>query len=78
MTLEQGREAIGQSEKLMYDHEYFVDPMTVLDLVVSSTCTAYDCEFVGLAQELGVALVTTDQQILRDFPQIARPLAVYR
>jgi len=49
----------------------------VLDLVASSTCTAYDCEFVALARELAVPLVTTDKQILRDFPAIARPLAGY-
>ena len=62
----------------MYDHERFVDPMLILDLVASSTCSAYDCEFVALAQELGVPLVTTDKQILRDFPRIARPLGDYR
>ena len=27
--------------------------------------------------ELGIPLVTTDKQILRDFPRVARPLAGY-
>ena len=61
----------------MYGHEMVVDRDAVLDLVASSTLTAYDCEFVALAMELRVPLVTTDKQILRDFPRVARPLAGY-
>jgi predicted nucleic acid-binding protein len=47
------------------------DAGQVLKLVESSTCSAYDCEFVALAQELGVALVTSDARILQNFPRIA-------
>jgi predicted nucleic acid-binding protein len=77
-SLERAREASRLAELQMYDHEYFVDRMAVLDLVASSTCTAYDCEFVALARELRAPLITTDKQILREFPGIARPLADYR
>jgi predicted nucleic acid-binding protein len=69
---------IREAEHQMYDRERFIDPEQVMHLVVSSTCTAYDCEFIALARELGVPLVTTDKQILRDFPAIARPLGDYR
>ena len=51
--------------------EYQVAPARVLELVSISTCSAYDCEFVALAQELGVLLVTSDRQILRQFPDTA-------
>lgn len=51
--------------------EYQVAPEKVLDLVMVSTCSAYDCEFVALAQELGINLVTGDRQILEQFPQTA-------
>jgi predicted nucleic acid-binding protein len=78
LSIGEAREAVRTAEDQMFGHEYFVDPMAVLDLVAASTCTAYDCEFVALAQEMRAPLVTTDKQILRDFPQIARPLDGYR
>ena len=31
----------------------------------------YDCEFVALAQDLGVSLVTVDKQILEQFSYVA-------
>ena len=43
----------------------------VLDLAVRSGCTAYDCEFVALARQLGVPLVTSDRQVLQAFPETA-------
>jgi len=78
LTLDEARDASRSAEDLMYGHELFVDPNAVLELAIASTCTAYDCEFVALASELGIPLITTDKQILRDFPRIARPLADYR
>jgi predicted nucleic acid-binding protein len=78
LALPEAQEIAGFAEEQMYGNEYFVDPIAVLDLVAASTCTAYDCEFVALARELGIPLITTDKQILRDFPRIARPLAAYR
>jgi len=46
----------------------------VLALASSSRCSAYDCEFVAAAQQLGVPLFTEDQMILSAFPDQARPL----
>jgi len=43
----------------------------VLELAVRSRCTAYDCEFVALAKQLGVPLVTSDRQVLAAFPETA-------
>jgi predicted nucleic acid-binding protein len=49
----------------------FVESERVLSLVPTSPCTAYDLEFVALAQQLQVPLVTNDRQILRSFPAVA-------
>lgn len=56
-------------------NEYSVPTERVIKLVLASDCTAYDCEYVALAQDLGVSLVTTDKQVLRAFPKIAVSLA---
>jgi predicted nucleic acid-binding protein len=52
-------------------HEFTVPTERILKLVLGSDCTAYDCEYVALAQDLKVPLVTTDKQILRAFPKTA-------
>jgi predicted nucleic acid-binding protein len=46
-------------------------PQTVLTLALQSNCTAYDCSYVALAQQLGVQLVTHDGPVLKAFPEIA-------
>ena len=45
--------------------------MRVLSLSHSSGCSAYDCEFVNLAKDLDVPLVTQDKKILHNFPETA-------
>ena len=60
-----------QAESLMMRNEYEISSALVMQLVASSNCSAYDCEFVALAQFLDVPLITTDKKILQEFPQIA-------
>jgi predicted nucleic acid-binding protein len=64
-------EAHELAEGLMAAHEYQVAGERVLQLVTSSPCSAYDLEYVALAEELGVRLVTADRQVLRHFSQVA-------
>ena len=59
------------AEGLVSAHEYMLGGERVLQLVAASRCSAYDCEYVALAEELQVRLVTSDQQVLRHFPQVA-------
>lgn len=51
--------------------EYLVASDRVFALAAGSTCSAYDCEFVALAQALRVKLVTSDRDVLKAFPGIA-------
>ena len=60
-----------EAEALLKDHEYMSNSGDVLRLVNGSACSAYDCEFVALAQSQGVKLVTMDRKILSDFPETA-------
>jgi predicted nucleic acid-binding protein len=46
----------------------------VLQLVSTSRCTSYDCEFVATAQQLGVPLITEDRAILAAFPDLTQSL----
>jgi len=60
-----------KAEELLAGREHLVRSERVLRLVESSTCSAYDCEFVALAEQLKVPLVTADRRILRNFPSVA-------
>ncbi len=62
---------------LMRGREYQVSSQQVLRLAATSRCSAYDCEFVALAQDLGLPLVTVDKQILREFPACAIALDAF-
>ena len=55
-------------------HEYLVPSTRVMALVAQSTCSAYDCEYVALAADLHVPLVTADREILAQFPKLATSL----
>jgi predicted nucleic acid-binding protein len=64
-----------EAESLLAGNEYEVGSRQVLELVRDCDCSAYDCEFVAVAMNLGVPLVTMDAKILRAFPAVAVPLA---
>jgi predicted nucleic acid-binding protein len=60
-----------EAESLVAGNEYEVDSRKSLELVRDSNCSAYDCEFVALAQSLNTHVVTADRKILRAFPDTA-------
>jgi len=71
VSLAQALQLTEEAETLMRGGEYEVTSSRVLNLVAASRCSAYDCEFVALAQELGVPLITSDSRILSEFPSTA-------
>lgn len=75
ITLEQALHIQAAAEHLLADAEFDIPSIEVLQLVNSSNCSAYDCEFVALAQRLGIKLVTSDKNVLREFPETAMALA---
>ncbi len=71
LDLQDVLDVVSEAEHWMRGREYSVVSRTVLQLAGQSGCSAYDCEFVSLAMDLGVPLVTSDRQILRAFPKVA-------
>ena len=74
LSLSDAGQIMNEATVLMLGKEYDVNSFQVLQLVKESACSAYDCEFVALARDLKVPLVTADQQILTDFPETAYSL----
>jgi predicted nucleic acid-binding protein len=66
-----------EAEKLMQGREYQVSSHSVLNLAAASKCSAYDCEFVALAEHLRLPLVTSDSGLLKEFPKIAVSLGEF-
>lgn len=60
-----------RAEALVAGNEYDVSARAVLQLARDSGCSAYDCEFVALAQHLGVKLISADAKLCKAFPNCA-------
>jgi len=63
--------AMGKAQRLLQGREFDVPSLQVLTLAAQSQCSAYDCEFVALAQLKRRKLITFDKRILREFPSVA-------
>ena len=77
LRLSDALEVMRDAEALFRGAEYSVESRDVLKLLSESGCSAYDCEFVALAQQLGVPLVTSDAELLREFPQTGLSLEAF-
>jgi len=53
----------------MKEREFHVNSIQVYNLADQSDCSSYDCEFISLAEDLDIKLITMDKQILRSFPE---------
>lgn len=77
MSLARGLELAAKAESQMSGHEYDVSSESVLKSASASKRSAYDCEFITLAQDFGVPLVTTDNDLVKSFPKIAIHLRAF-
>ncbi len=71
MSLDQALSIMQDAEVLIGGREYSVPSSQVFTLAANSRLSAYDCEFVALAQRFGVPLVTSDSRIVASFPSAA-------
>jgi predicted nucleic acid-binding protein len=71
MSMDSAILALESAEETISGHDYHMSSERVLELAMASQCTAYACEYVLLAQDLGVSLVTADRQLLGEFPETA-------
>ncbi len=63
--------------ELLRGREYEVSSYDVLRIASESNCSAYDCEFIATANDLKVPLVTSDKQLLQEFPALAVSLSKF-
>ena len=62
---------LARSWELVTVPDKTVDDSAVFTIAMNSGCSAYDCEFVWLAMEMRLPLVTVDKKVLAAFPNIA-------
>jgi predicted nucleic acid-binding protein len=74
LDIETALQIVDGAESHLRGREFSVPSHQVLACVERSDCSAYDCEFVVLAEELDVMLVTSDEKLLRSFPARTRKL----
>ncbi|MEW6290221.1 MAG: type II toxin-antitoxin system VapC family toxin [Thermodesulfobacteriota bacterium] len=77
ITLHDAMQLFATAASLLEGNEYEVNAAQVLKLSQESNCSAYDCEFVNLAQDLHVPLVTMDRKILQSFQGTAVSIEEY-
>ena len=71
LTFDDAVSIYGRAEALVGGNEYDVSASAVLRLAKASGCSAYDCEFVTLAQHLEVQLISADAKLCKAFPDCA-------
>jgi predicted nucleic acid-binding protein len=77
LTLDAALQTMEDAVALLNGREYDVASGPVLELAVAAVKSPYDCEFVSLAQDLGVPLVTGDLKVIAAFPHTAVSPSVF-
>ena len=74
MRLNQAAQIMLNAMEVLEDRQVLPSNEEILELIKNSDCTAYDCEFVALAKQLGIKLITADKQLLKQFPDYTTSL----
>ena len=75
LTYDEALSIYRKAEALVAGAEYDVGTGEVLRLAQDSGCSAYDCEFVALAEHLDVKLISEDAGLCKAFPKRAALLS---
>jgi predicted nucleic acid-binding protein len=70
-------QVMAAAEATFADREHLVSSEKVFAIVGESKLSAYDAEFVALAEVLGAPLVTADRTVLRAFPDRALTMEAF-
>ena len=68
---EDGSPILRDALSLMQDASYEVSPERVLAVARRTGCSAYDSQYIALAEDLGLKLYTCDQKVLKNCPGLA-------
>jgi predicted nucleic acid-binding protein len=72
LNVELCEQLMEQAEHIMRGRSYMVDSTKVLAVAARSGCSGYDSEFIALAEELELPLVTFNEKILQRCRPVAR------
>jgi predicted nucleic acid-binding protein len=75
MELDDAAVIFQRAEELVGAEEYEVETADVLRLCKESKCSAYDCEYIALAEFLDLKLVTKDGKLAKAFARRTRLLS---
>lgn len=77
LTLDDAVTTMERADRLLRPRTFEVKSDAVLKLAEVSRCSAYDCEFVALAEDLRVPFVTADAKLASRFKRVAVSLASF-
>lgn len=71
LSLQEVYHTMKMAEEYFCESEYTVSSEKILDTVSQTDLSAYDAEYVSLAKELKVNLITSDKKILKEAEGVA-------
>jgi predicted nucleic acid-binding protein len=71
LTADQTTPILSDALSLMEDSSYEIPPERVLSVARRTTCSAYDSQYIALAEDLGLKLYTCDRKVLKNCPDLA-------
>jgi len=76
-TLAESRELWRLADELLVSRDHPVEPDATLALAAEHKLSAYDAQYIVLAQRLHTILVTEDRRLAKAFPSIARTMQAF-